>query len=153
MYIYSFLSHCIKAEAIWLYYSSSCLTLSLSICVCFLHLSSYLFYNWPVGCCVSIFSPPLAPHFGAWGWFISFLIILQTVRLLGQVIGSLQGLYLNTGQHKHRKPYTHTHTHTHQTSMPSVGFEPTIPASERAKTVHAPDGSATVTGLYKHTIK
>jgi hypothetical protein len=30
-----------------------------------------------------------------------------------------------------------------------VGFEPTIPASERAKTVHALDSSATVTG---HTI-
>jgi hypothetical protein len=32
--------------------------------------------------------------------------------------------------------------------MPSVGFEPTIPASERAKTVHALDRSATVTGKF-----
>jgi hypothetical protein len=31
--------------------------------------------------------------------------------------------------------------------MPSVGFEPTIAASERAKTVHALDRSATVTSL------
>jgi hypothetical protein len=31
--------------------------------------------------------------------------------------------------------------------MRCVGFEPTIPASERAKTVHALDRSATVTGL------
>jgi hypothetical protein len=30
--------------------------------------------------------------------------------------------------------------------MPCVGFEPMIPASERAKTVHALDSSATVTG-------
>jgi hypothetical protein len=30
--------------------------------------------------------------------------------------------------------------------MPSVGFEPTIPVSERAKTVYARDGAATVTG-------
>jgi hypothetical protein len=30
--------------------------------------------------------------------------------------------------------------------MPCVGFEPTIPASERAKTVHALDRAATVTG-------
>jgi hypothetical protein len=30
--------------------------------------------------------------------------------------------------------------------MPWVGFEPTIPASEQAKTVHALDHSATVTG-------
>jgi hypothetical protein len=29
------------------------------------------------------------------------------------------------------------------------GFEPTIPASERAKTVHALDRSATVTGVHK----
>jgi hypothetical protein len=31
--------------------------------------------------------------------------------------------------------------------MPCVVFEPTIPASERAKTVHTLDRSATVTGL------
>jgi hypothetical protein len=30
--------------------------------------------------------------------------------------------------------------------MPWVGFEPTMPASDRTKTVHAPDRSATVTG-------
>jgi hypothetical protein len=30
--------------------------------------------------------------------------------------------------------------------MPSVGFEPTIPAFQRAKTVHALDRVATVTG-------
>jgi hypothetical protein len=33
--------------------------------------------------------------------------------------------------------------------MPYVGFESTIPASERAKTVHALDRSATVTGITK----
>jgi hypothetical protein len=31
--------------------------------------------------------------------------------------------------------------------MPCAGFEPTIPASEQAKTVHASDRSATVTGV------
>jgi hypothetical protein len=30
--------------------------------------------------------------------------------------------------------------------MPWMGFEPTIPASERAKAVHALDRAATVTG-------
>jgi hypothetical protein len=30
--------------------------------------------------------------------------------------------------------------------MPCVGFEPMIPVSERVKTVHALDRSATVTG-------
>jgi hypothetical protein len=33
--------------------------------------------------------------------------------------------------------------------MPYVGFEPTMPASERAKTVHALDRSVTVTGSDK----
>jgi hypothetical protein len=32
-----------------------------------------------------------------------------------------------------------------------MGFELTIPASERAKTVHALDSSATVTGNYEVT--
>jgi hypothetical protein len=37
--------------------------------------------------------------------------------------------------------------------MPCVGFEPTIPASERAKTVHALERSATVTGqLYLYLV-
>jgi hypothetical protein len=35
--------------------------------------------------------------------------------------------------------------------MPSVGFESTIPASERAVTVHALDRSATVTGEFLFT--
>jgi hypothetical protein len=34
--------------------------------------------------------------------------------------------------------------------MPWVEFEPTVPASERAKTVHALDRSATVTGHTMH---
>jgi hypothetical protein len=33
---------------------------------------------------------------------------------------------------------------TYKTYMPRVGFEPTIPVSERAKTVHALNGAATV---------
>jgi hypothetical protein len=62
-------------------------------------------------------------------------------RTLGRVINSSQGLYLNTGQHKHR-----INIYTYQTFMTCVGFGPTIPASERAKTVHVLDRSATVTG-------
>jgi hypothetical protein len=77
---------------------------------------------------------PLAPTLEHRADFLSFLIILQTVGLLGRVISSSQGLYLNTGQQKHR-----INAYTHQTSMPYVGFERTIPASER-------DGSVTVTG-------
>jgi hypothetical protein len=46
----------------------------------------------------------------------------------------------------HRTTQTQKNAHTHQTSMPWVGFETTIPASERAKTVQALERSATVTG-------
>jgi hypothetical protein len=68
----------------------------------------------------------------------------QTVGLLGRVISPSQGRYLHTGQHKHR-----INAYTHQTSMPWLGFEPTIPASERTKTVHALDRAATATGLLR----
>jgi hypothetical protein len=36
--------------------------------------------------------------------------------------------------------------------MPSVGFEPMIPASNQAKVVHALDRSATVTGSAQYTL-
>jgi hypothetical protein len=64
----------------------------------------------------------------------------QTVGLLERVISPSQGLYLNTGQHKHR-----INAYTHQISMPWAGFESAIPASGRAKTVHGLDRAATVT--------
>jgi hypothetical protein len=65
----------------------------------------------------------------------------QTVGLFGRVITSSQGRHLNTGQHKDR-----INAYTHQTFISWVGFETTIPASERAKTVHALDRAVTVTG-------
>ena len=47
---------------------------------------------------------------------------------------------------RRRDLYLTTHnTHNRQTSMPPVGFEPTIPASERPQT-HALDRAATGTG-------
>jgi hypothetical protein len=47
----------------------------------------------------------------------------------------------------HRTTQTQKNTHTHQTSIPEVGFEFMITASEQAKTVHASDYSATVTSV------
>jgi hypothetical protein len=44
----------------------------------------------------------------------------------------------STGQHRENK--------RRQTSMPRVGFEPTIPVFEREKTFHAVDCAATVIG-------
>jgi hypothetical protein len=65
----------------------------------------------------------------------------RTVGLLGLEVRPSQGRYLQTGQHRDR-----INAYTHQTSMPWVGLEPTISASEQAKTVHALDRAATVTG-------
>jgi hypothetical protein len=48
---------------------------------------------------------------------------------------------------KQRTARTHNkHLYTHQTFVSLVGFEPTITASEQAKTVYALDRAATVTG-------
>jgi hypothetical protein len=59
------------------------------------------FFHW-------LYSP-----LGPWSLLFRFIIILQRVGLLGRVISTSQGLYLNTGQHKHR-----TNIYTHQTYMP-----------------------------------
>jgi hypothetical protein len=64
-----------------------------------------------------LYSPLLGP-----GLFFSFIIIFtQIVGLLGRVISPSQGLYLHTGQDKHR---INSHTDIHAL----MGFEPTIPA-------------------------
>jgi hypothetical protein len=69
---------------------------------------------------------------GPWPIF-SFIMDTQSVGLLAR--GSARHKSTTyTAQHKHNKRI--------ETSMPKVGFEPTIPAFERAKTVRA----ATVIG-------
>jgi hypothetical protein len=45
------------------------------------------------------------------GRYFGFLNYLRAVGLLGRVISSSQGLYLNTRQHKHRKAHIHTIKH------------------------------------------
>jgi hypothetical protein len=52
---------------------------------------------------------------------------------------------LDEGPARRRDLYLTHNTHKRQTSMPPVGFEPTIPASERPKT-HALDRTATGIG-------
>jgi hypothetical protein len=47
-----------------------------------------------------------------------------------------------------RKAATYTQNERTQTSMPLVGLEPTIPASERAKTLHDLYRAVTVIGLF-----
>jgi len=63
----------------------------------------------------------------------------QLVGLLGRGICPTQGLYLHTGQHETEK--------RGHTSMPRVGFEPTIPVLERSKTVRVSDRAAIGTGV------
>jgi hypothetical protein len=47
-----------------------------------------------------------------------------------------------------------THNKRTQTSMPRMGFEPTIPMFEREKTVHALDRAATLIGFHPpHSLK
>jgi hypothetical protein len=73
--------------------------------------------------------------------FFSFLILYNFGRTPWTGISPSQGRYLHTEQHKHRINIPI------QTSMPSVVFSTTIPASEREKTVHALDSAATVVAL------
>jgi hypothetical protein len=92
----------------------------------------------------ALFLMALPAHSGPWPLIQFRNHFSQTVvGFLGQVISPSQGRYLNTGQHKHR-----INAYTHKTSMPWVGFEPTIPAFERVKTVHALDRAANVTGAW-----
>jgi hypothetical protein len=80
----------------------------------------------------------LQPFVGPWPLF-SFLILYTVCRTPWTV-----------DQPVSRPLPTHRTTQTQnkrtQTSMPLVGFEPTIPAFEREKTVHALDRAATVIG-------
>jgi hypothetical protein len=83
--------------------------------------------------CLSIYGSTILVDLGR---FFSFLI--HTV-----------GRTLWTGDQSLARPLrTHGTTQTQkkrtQTSIPRVGFEPTIPAFEQAKTVHALDRAATV---------
>jgi hypothetical protein len=64
----------------------------------------------------------------------------QSVELLGRGISPSQSPYLHTEQHKNRINAYNTDNHD------LSGFKPTIPAFERAKTVHALDRAATVIG-------
>jgi hypothetical protein len=68
---------------------------------------------------------------------IHMLLIFFILYTVGRIRPS-QGLYLHREQHKHRTKADNTDIHA------LIGFEPTIPASEREKSVHALDRAATV---------
>jgi hypothetical protein len=74
---------------------------------------------------------------------LQFLNLRHSVGLLGRGISPTQGRYVHwTTQTKNKR---------RQTSIPCVGFEPTIPVFERSRTFHALDRAATVIGILKNT--
>jgi hypothetical protein len=88
--------------------------------------------NYNVFLSIYLFVSP-QPSVGPWQLFQSLDLFIQTVRSLGRGISPSQGT-------------TQTQNKRTQISMPQMRFEPTIPLFERAKTVHALDRAATVTG-------
>jgi hypothetical protein len=98
-------------------------------------------------------------HSGPWPLIQFRIHFSETVGLLGRVISPSQGRHLHRDQYKHRK---NTHIGIYvlsrvPTQVPSVraSEDSSYPrprgycdrlASERAKTVHALDRAATVTG-------
>jgi hypothetical protein len=100
----------------------------------------------PYFCIVSFlvfFLMALQSFVGSWPLF-SFLILYKGGRTPWRGDQPVaRPLPLNTGQHKHR-----INTHTYQTSIPWIGFEPMITESVQAKTVHALNRTATVTGPF-----
>jgi hypothetical protein len=83
-------------------------------------------------------SMALQPFVGSWPLFslLIFYIVVRTPWTGDQPVGRLLPAHRTTQTQNKRK----------QTTMPQVGFEPTIPAFERAKTVYVLDHAATVIG-------
>jgi hypothetical protein len=100
-------------------YLSVCLSVYLSVC-----LSVY-------GCTVVFFNL---------GRFFSFLILYTVGRTPWTAVQPI-------ARPLRTRRTTQTQNNSTQISMPQVGFEPTIPVFERAKTVHALERAATVIGI------
>jgi hypothetical protein len=96
------------------------------LCVC-MYLSIY-------SCCSHLKHKASVKRFVS----LQFLNLRQSAGLLGRGISPTQARYL------HRT--TQTQNKRRQISMPSMRFEPTIPAFEREKTFHALDRANTVIG-------
>jgi hypothetical protein len=80
-------------------------------------------------------SSPVAPSL----FHFSFLILWQLIKLLGRGISPSQACYLQKTTKKNR-------LHVDKYPCFELGFEPTIPVFERAKTVHALDRAAAEIG-------
>jgi hypothetical protein len=123
-------------------YLSVCLSVYLST---YLSVCLYIYLAIYLSICLSTYlsiylSMALQPFVGPWPLF-SFLIFYTN------------GTTPWAGDQPIARPLpTHRTTQTQnkrtQTSMPRVGFQPTIPVCERAKTVHALDRTVTVIGRF-----
>jgi hypothetical protein len=94
---------------------------------------------WNINCRIFInfiHQWPHSPLLGCGRLFSFEIILTQSVGPLGKRISPSQCHYMRTGQHKQINARRHP--------CLWVGFESTIPAFERAKTVHASDRLATV---------
>jgi hypothetical protein len=96
-----------------------------------IYLSIYLFI------CLSVYGSTVLVHLGS---FFSFLILYTVGRTPWT---SDQPVARPLPRHR----TTQTQNKRTQTFMPCVGVEPTIPAFEPAKTVHASDRAATEIGI------
>jgi hypothetical protein len=94
-----------QAKEKWTWYEE--LVLKLSIRQASMEPIFIFFLLFPLGILLPLWSI---------GLISQFLDHSQTVGLLRRLISSSQGLYLNTGRHKHR-----INAYTHLTSMPWVG--------------------------------
>jgi hypothetical protein len=86
----------------------------------------------------------LQPFVGSWPFFqfLDFYTVGRTLWTGDQPIVRLLPAYRTT----------QTRNKCTQSSILQVGFEPTIPVFERAKTGHVSDRAATVTGVMHHVL-
>jgi hypothetical protein len=108
-----------------------------------IHPSNHRFISLSIYLSVCLSKPTYLPIYGSTafvhlGRFFSFIILTQSVGLLDGGSGRL-------------KASAYTQNKRTQTSMPRVGFQPTIPVFELAKTIHALDSAATVIGGCDYT--
>jgi hypothetical protein len=101
-------------------------------CCVFVYALTSVSWNYKCFVRISIYLPmALEPFVGPWQLF-NFLIFTQSVDSLeGESARQKAAIYTQDSTH------THTQNKRIQPSVPQVGFESTIPAFKRAKTVHA----------------
>jgi hypothetical protein len=116
-------------------------------CMVIFTLSYLIHLFWLLIQYVSVIHDHFTPSPPLWlGCFFSSLILYTVGRTPwtgNQPVARLLPIHRTTQTHNKRK----------QISMPRMGFEPTIPVFEHAKTVHALDRAATVVGIWSFSVR